>query len=429
MKHAVVIGGGIAGLVASAVAADRFDTVTLIDKDTLPDGPEPRKAIPQGNHVHALLKSGEQFLCALFPGFRETALNAGCLEFRVRSQWRTYGPKGWIEPVDIGLTALAQTRPLIEHVVRGLVSGLQNVRPVTGTVAEILNAGDSTDVLLSDGTQMDADLVIDASGRGGGTGPWLAALGGPDVPIEDYKPEIRYASALFSRGLTNGPDFGGWLMFTPAPARRGAVAVPVESGRWLLTAYTRLGEPVPKSEEDFRAFLKDLPDPKISTLVEGEIIQTDISTYAIPKVQFRRFDHVANAMPDGYLPLGDTIATFSPINAQGMSVAALQAKALKEVLEQHPGDTGWRKAVTQSYLRQATIPAEWAWNLCQALDAGFEELRASISVPARDLSQTMKRVAEHAGTHPQLIGAMGRSIHLLESPETFTDEVSRILGD
>lgn len=427
MKHAVIIGGGMAGLVAAAVAARHFEQVTLIDKDTLPVVPHPRKAVPQGNHVHALLKSGEMFLSELFPEFREEAMASGCLEFRVRSQWRTYGAKGWIEPVDIGLTALSQTRPLIEHVLRRLVSKLEIVTFITGTIEDLRNGATTTGVLLSGGAQLDADLVIDASGRGGGTLKWLASLNGPDVPVDAYRPEIRYASALFTRRINDGPDYGGWLMFTPAPERKGAVALPVENDQWLVTVYTRFGEPVPTSEGDFRGFLHALPDHKIASLIEGETAVTPLFTYAIPQVQFRRFDLVADAMPMGYVPLGDTIATFSPINAQGMSVAALQAKTLDQSLTKHRGDTNWRETVTRNYHEKAAVPAEWAWHLCQALDAGYENLRETISPPALDLSRTIRRVAENASTYPELIGAMGRAIHLLESPAAFSRHVSERL--
>ena len=45
---AVVIGASMAGLLAARVLADRFDQVTVLDRDDLPDGADSRKGVPQG---------------------------------------------------------------------------------------------------------------------------------------------------------------------------------------------------------------------------------------------------------------------------------------------------------------------------------------------------------------------------------------------
>jgi hypothetical protein len=42
----VVIGGSMAGLLAARVLADHFERVTLVERDPMPDGPEPRKGVP-----------------------------------------------------------------------------------------------------------------------------------------------------------------------------------------------------------------------------------------------------------------------------------------------------------------------------------------------------------------------------------------------
>ena len=65
--HAVVIGGSMAGLLATRVLARHFAKVTLIERDHLPDGAEHRKGVPQGRHFHILLKRGERALTQLFP--------------------------------------------------------------------------------------------------------------------------------------------------------------------------------------------------------------------------------------------------------------------------------------------------------------------------------------------------------------------------
>jgi hypothetical protein len=43
---AVVIGASMAGLLAARVLADRFDQVTVLDRDDLPDGADSRKGVP-----------------------------------------------------------------------------------------------------------------------------------------------------------------------------------------------------------------------------------------------------------------------------------------------------------------------------------------------------------------------------------------------
>jgi hypothetical protein len=53
---AVVLGGSMAGLLVARVLADHFDQVSIVERDALPDNAEPRKGVPQGRHLHGLLK-------------------------------------------------------------------------------------------------------------------------------------------------------------------------------------------------------------------------------------------------------------------------------------------------------------------------------------------------------------------------------------
>ena len=61
-SHALVIGGGIAGLFAGRVLVDHFDRVTLLERDRSLQGPGPRKGAPQARHVHVLLTRGQAIL-------------------------------------------------------------------------------------------------------------------------------------------------------------------------------------------------------------------------------------------------------------------------------------------------------------------------------------------------------------------------------
>jgi hypothetical protein len=94
-EHAVVIGGSMAGLLAARVLADHFDRVTVIERDRYPEGPGPRKGVPQARHPHVLLGRGRLILEQLFPGLGTeiTAAGAPLLDAADDFAWLT--PAGW----------------------------------------------------------------------------------------------------------------------------------------------------------------------------------------------------------------------------------------------------------------------------------------------------------------------------------------------
>jgi len=57
--HAVVTGASIVGLLAGRVLADAFRTVSIIDRDPLPDEAGARPSVPQVDHVHVASSCGK----------------------------------------------------------------------------------------------------------------------------------------------------------------------------------------------------------------------------------------------------------------------------------------------------------------------------------------------------------------------------------
>ncbi len=81
--HAIVIGGSIAGMLAARILSDHFTRVTILDRDALPDSPEPRLGAPQTAHVHILLQRGLLILQQLFPSLAEALTQAGALSVKL----------------------------------------------------------------------------------------------------------------------------------------------------------------------------------------------------------------------------------------------------------------------------------------------------------------------------------------------------------
>src|SRR5215813_242141 len=76
-RHAVVVGGSLAGMLAARVLSDHFDDVTLLERDRFPETPAARKGLPQGRHVHGLLERGRRVLERFFPGLTGELMRAG----------------------------------------------------------------------------------------------------------------------------------------------------------------------------------------------------------------------------------------------------------------------------------------------------------------------------------------------------------------
>ncbi len=126
-KHAIVIGGSIAGLITARMLARHFERVTLIERDPMPDHAEPRKGVPQMRHVHVLLKRGETILARYFPGLVEELVQSGSnlLDMAGDTRWFHFG--GWKPRFTSGMQFLSQTRPLLELKIRQRVASTPGV--------------------------------------------------------------------------------------------------------------------------------------------------------------------------------------------------------------------------------------------------------------------------------------------------------------
>ena len=92
-EHAVVLGAGMAGLLAARVLSDAYGRVTVVERDPLPATVEPRRGVPQGRHAHLLVPCGTQVLDGLFPGLLDDLSAAGVPVIRDFAEFR-FAPGG-----------------------------------------------------------------------------------------------------------------------------------------------------------------------------------------------------------------------------------------------------------------------------------------------------------------------------------------------
>lgn len=81
-ERALVLGASMGGLLAARALSDHYRTVTIVDRDVLPDGAVQRRGVPQGRHAHVLLARCSQILGELFPGILEELVGDGVATWR-----------------------------------------------------------------------------------------------------------------------------------------------------------------------------------------------------------------------------------------------------------------------------------------------------------------------------------------------------------
>ncbi|MGH8628077.1 MAG: FAD-dependent oxidoreductase, partial [Gammaproteobacteria bacterium] len=122
-RHALVLGGSLAGLLAARVFCDHFDRVTVVERDPFPATALPRRGVPQATHVHALMPRGRFILEQLFPGLQQEIMAAGAPLVGMGKEVAWLTPQGWGVRFNSGLEVLSFTRPLLDlHVRRRLIS-------------------------------------------------------------------------------------------------------------------------------------------------------------------------------------------------------------------------------------------------------------------------------------------------------------------
>ena len=412
-NHAVVIGASVAGLLAACAVSNHFDKVTILEREVLPPPGQGRKAVPQGRHLHALLPGGLAAIERLLPGFQAELVAGGAVRCDSMQEIRFVASGHETTRNASAATNVLASRPYIEGHLRRRVLELPNVRLVDGaSVQGLVPSPDGASVAgvqLSDNV-LTCDLAVVATGRAGQLPAWLESLGFPAPAEDELTVNIRYASRHF-----NIPD--GYLgrdkliLIGAEPGRpRGMGLFAQEDGTWLLTlfGYGARHRP-PTDDAGYLEFLASVaPSDVLAGVVAGRALD-EVATHAFPASRRRRYERLAN-FPRGLVVLGDAISSFNPIYGQGMSVAALEAVALRQSLR------SGRDGLSNRYFKASGKIVDIAWNLAIGSDLSLPEVEGERPLLTRLSNAWAERILTAAEHDPYVAEVFGSVTDLIASP-------------
>jgi 2-polyprenyl-6-methoxyphenol hydroxylase-like FAD-dependent oxidoreductase len=325
-----VIGMGPAGLVMSAGLARRGHEVVAVERDPGPaaDGNWPRRGVMQFHHAHAFRHQVVQVLEQELPEALPRWLAAGAEPVQLSR------PDGSQVPMGV-----RSRRATFERALREAAMGQPGLRARRGHVDGVISRNGRAGGIRVDGSELGADLVIDASGRAGRVTRSLrpAAVSGGRCGIayvdRQYQLHPGAAPGPLANPIAWQADLDGYQ----------AIIFVHERGIFSVLLVRPAADPVLAQLRHEAAFaaasqaipgLADWVDPgrarPITPVLPGGPL---LNAYR------------GQTGPDGKLALpglvfvGDAVATTTPTFGRGVTTTLLQVQRLLQLIDEHGTDT------------------------------------------------------------------------------------------
>jgi flavin-dependent dehydrogenase len=355
---AIIIGGGIAGLLAARVLSDHFKQVLIIEKDKYPSQAGPRNGTPQANHVHILLIKGKEILLNLFPNIERELVAKGAQIVNLTKDVDYYVGTGYSIKFDSNLTTIACTRQLLEHEIRNEISKFPNVNIHENTRATGLIIAKDKDTGLSSckgvtvysadtnfEDTITGDLVVDTSGRESKIAEWLEQLGYDEPKKTVVNSYIGYSTCWFKPTVehTAVVDYNDdnkliikpiIILTNPPSNPYMGIIYPVEGSLWLV-GILGIGKNYPPTDKQgFLEYTKKLETLDIYNIIKDFELSGPIYGYRTTGSRQYRYEKM-KSWPENFIAYGDSVSSFNPFYGQGITVACIEALTLDKTLRKH----------------------------------------------------------------------------------------------
>jgi 2-polyprenyl-6-methoxyphenol hydroxylase-like FAD-dependent oxidoreductase len=422
-RRLVVIGAGMGGLATAGALAQYFEQVEILERDRLTASAGSRSGTPQDRHPHGLLAGGLRALDQIFPGFERDLAAAGAVPVTFARDVQFERPDVGVLPKrDFGIPVLCATRPLIELLLRRRAEAVANImlRPASRVIGIVPAAGGAGlhGVQFVNGSgrfeTLDADLVVDASGRGAPTLNLLDALCWDRPQMTEIGVDISYTTAVVEIPPNATTEWKAVLTLPDPPhVALHAIIVPTEDGRWITAIADHSATAWIETWDAFLEASRSLITPTVYNALRYANLPEGIRHFRFPVSTWKHFERLPR-LPRGVLPVADAFCRFNPIHGQGMSSAGTQALLLQDVLDRAAANPDPIAAAQAGFMTEVASVLETPWIMSTSADLAFPQTRGQRPdnfAEAREFEAALFRAAV---ADPVVHRAMIEVAHLLQ---------------
>ena len=346
MARVVIVGGGVVGLELGIMLARDGNDVLQLERDpeSPPDSVDAawerweRRGVAQFRLGHAFLPRWRAAIEAELPELLPAMEAAGA--------WRTNplleAPEpfhGGARPDDGRYEMVTGRRVFVEKVVAELAEETPGLTVRRGVAVTGLLTGASvlhgvphvTGVRTEDGSEITADVVIDASGRRSGLASWLVAAGARP-PLEELEDSgfIYYGRHYRSKDGSLPVSLGGALQNYGSIS---SLTLGADNGHWAVIITARADDAALRRLKDVARWEKVVRSlPTIAHWIDAEPVEDRIVLMSKIEDRIRHLRIGGQPLATGLLLTADAWACTNPSLGRGVSIGTMHAVVARDCL-------------------------------------------------------------------------------------------------
>lgn len=386
MAQVVIAGGGVVGLgLGMLLARDGHDVLQLERDPQLPPGTVEdawehweRRGVVQFRLGHAFLARWRTIVEGELPDVLPALEKAGALRFNPLLD----APEafhGGPRPGDERFVMVTGRRVMVEQAMAELAERTPGLTVRRGVAVSGLLTGPSvvpgvphvTGVRTDDGTEIPADVVVDASGRRSALPSWLKAAGA-EPPAEELEDSgfVYYGRHYRSADGSMPVALGGALQNYGSIS---TLTLPADGGHWAVILVARADDAPLRRLKDVERFDKVVRAlPTIAHWIDGEPVEDHIVVMAKIEDRIRHLRIDGRPLATGLLPTADAWACTNPSLGRGVSLGTMHAVVACDALRSagDPADLAERYATATEEILEPWYTSTLAFDRARLEEMG-----------------------------------------------------------